>query len=108
MNIENKLKNNRKLLQAFKKAALTNKEYKLGADLRELEVEHFPAAKQTDAEYKKGQDFRRVLNMVELSSDDKTAYILLRVLEAFKKMGKDFDLRTAAKINSKAEQIFGG
>jgi hypothetical protein len=52
------------------------------------------------------ESFRIALFMANVETDQKGAYIALRVWDKLLEMNGNFDLETAAKIHAEAEEMF--
>lgn len=91
-------------VESLKKMAIDNRMYELGAMLRDYEKETFTEYKR---EIKEAERVRTLFGMMDISVNNKAAYIIFEAIKAYIEKGQNTDLFTSSKIIYKADKIFG-
>lgn len=89
---------------SLKKMAIDNRMYELSAMLRDYEEEIFTEHKE---EIEEANTVRILFDMIDISVNNKAAYIILEAIKAYIEKGQNFSISTSADIISKADEIFG-
>lgn len=95
-------KKSKKALRSLKSAALDAGQFELAAKLRDMERELFPDSE--DEIY--ARNVNLALRMVGLNTDLKTAFLIGKTMEAYRKSKGKFAIDQASDLIAKAEQIF--
>lgn len=91
-------------VESLKKMAIDNRMYELGAMLRDYEKETFTEYKR---EIEEAERVRTLFGMMDISVNNKAAYIIFEAIKAYIEKGQNTDLFTSTKIINKADKIFG-
>lgn len=98
---------NPKDISFFKDLVVKKQKYELAAQIREYETTHFPERHTQSEEKKFAEKYRLLMKMMDLDISLKNAFLMGRAIEENIKAGeKGLDLKTAAKIICRADEIF--
>lgn len=94
---------NKEGLKRLKDTAVACQQYELAAELRQLENEQFPE-QQHEKEAKEAQ---LLFRMVDINVEEpKTAWLILKVVQSYIEKGGDYDIDSAAKLETEAKKLF--
>lgn len=100
-------KKDRRVLNGIKKTLVSCNEYDLAADIRELEKETFPETEDVKQAKDLAKQLNLVFRMVDLNIEEEFCYLISETLKVQSEKKGDFSIEDAAKLKSKAIEIFG-
>ena len=99
--------NDKSLTTNMKKIALKHNKYGLATKIKELEDKIHNNSKADIKKKEEAEMFKGCLGMTGIGIDEKTSFIILNVCKAYSKMKGGYDIKTSAKIQADANQIYG-
>lgn len=99
------LKKDKNFLRTMKISAVDAGNYKLAAELREIERKHFPLSEEDKKSIEEVEQFVSMVRMLEIKVAKPFAYIFIEAMK-FSNKG-EFSLKDAAKIIDKTKELFG-
>jgi hypothetical protein len=107
LNLVEAAKRDKKKIKAFKVLAVDCQQFSLASDLRDIERELFPESREmTDAKIEASK-LNLVFRMVGLDVPDRVAWLVNQTLKKHWKRRGNFDLKDAATLRAKTEELFG-
>ena len=94
------------LLLELKILTVKLKDYELGAQCRQIELEKFPVTQEEIDAQEEAQNLQNVFRFVELNIDKSTCYRIAKTLELYKKKKGSFTLKDASKIIVDSQRLF--
>lgn len=101
-----KIKHNRKAVHLYKMSAIEIGDLDTVAKIRQFELDNFPEEKEFREERTFADKAELLFRMVKIGTDEKTAWLTYRTVQAHLKKKGSFSIKDAAEIMAKAEQIF--
>lgn len=99
-------KTNKKALVSLKNTAVKCKQFELACRLREMEKEIFPESEEVKVAKEKGRVANLALRLVEIQTDDATAWLISETMEMHRKKKGKFSIHDAADLRVKKSEIF--
>lgn len=105
-NIIEKAKSNKLIIRHLKNAAVHAQEYVFAAELRDIEKEAFPETQEHIDVKKLVKETDLAFRMVQVGVEEIAVYRIIKAYEALKKKKGKFDIKDAAEIIAKSNEIF--
>jgi hypothetical protein len=100
-------KKSHKSLKELKLLAVRLNQYELGANLREIERELYPESEEVKKEKQSAEKLNTLFRMVGLNISNEACWIINATLKKYWKRRGNFDIKDAAELMDKKNQIFG-
>jgi len=103
-----KAKTDHKVVRYMKELAVEVQDYELASLLRNMERENFPEkiVDNKDPDVLKASAIRIALGLCKLKTDDRGAFIIMKVVQKYFKRKGNMDMKDAIAISTEADEKF--
>ena len=99
-------KKDKKKFRELKALAVSLNQFMLACDLRDIEKELYPESEEAKSAKKEAEKLNLVFRMVELNIPSEIAWLVNQTLKRYSKRKGNFDLKDAAELIAKKNQLF--